>query len=42
MILEQLKALQVIVACNGSQEVLDLINEALEVGTVYKTSWNGD
>ena len=41
MILEQLIQLRTIVECNGSQKVLDLINEALDVETVIKRDWNG-
>ena len=41
MILEQLIQLRTIVACNGSPELLEAIDELLEVQTIYKTSWNG-
>ena len=41
MILEQPRALRTIIMLNGSQEVLDLIDEALDL-EVYRKTWDGD
>ena len=41
MILQQLIQLRTVVALNGSQEVLDMINEALDVELIEKQKWNG-
>ena len=41
MIVEQLRQLRHIVACNGSQKVLDMIEEALDVKETIEREWNG-